>query len=131
MVVRTARVWLPGYLFARVGDGQSIAGVNDTLFVSRVVYVGDEPVPIADAELDDLRRFLRSQRPADPEPIELYAPGDRVEFGEDSVCVGYGGTVIVDTGDKIRISCPQLSANPVTVTKRHYVRSAEQNYRVA
>lgn len=132
MVVRTQEVWLRGYLFVRIGAGQSVYTVNNVPQVSTVVYVGEDPVPVSSDELDELRKYLRSRAAAKPVEVhEIYEPGTLVEFTEASSFVGFCGTVIVDTGTKIRISCMKISSNPVTVTKRDYLRPAEPQLSVA
>lgn len=126
MVVRTSEVWLTGYLFVRVDTGQSVYAVNNTPHVSTVVYVGDEPVVVPANALDELRRYLRSRAVEKATTVDLYEPGAWVEFTEASPYIGFNGIVMVDSGTKIRISSPKISANPVTVTKREYLRPKQR-----
>lgn len=130
MVVRIGKVILPGYLFVRVSEEQGFYNVKETPCVSTLVYTGDESPPIPGEEITALREHIRSMGSPVVNPIQLYNPGEKIEF-IDGPYIGYGGTVIVDTGTKIRISSPEINANPVIVSKRHYVGFRKDSRSVA
>lgn len=97
------------YIFVCIPHHRSIYEVNETNGVSTVVYLGEKPLRIPDAVMDELMDrgdergvIVEIDELANVERARL-APGTPIRFAENSPFAGLISQVSIDTGKAVRV----------------------------
>lgn len=102
------RAYFPRYVFAAVGEGQTIYEINKTIGVSTVIYQGDEPLEIPGLVIEGLR--LRANESGllklSPEEVtevrKRYRRGQKVRVTA-GILEGLRATIGVDCGHEVKV----------------------------
>ena len=102
------RAYFPRYVFVAVAEGQAIYDVNNTLGVSTVVYLDDEPLEIPGPVIAELREradhkgMLKLSPKETTEVRKRYRRGQRVRITE-GVLEGLEATIRLDAGHEVKV----------------------------
>ncbi len=102
------RSYFPRYIFVEVGPGQAMADINNTIGVSTVVYMGDEPLEIPEPVIAELRLradetgLLHLTPEETNEQRRRYRRGQKVRITE-GVLEGLEAVIGVDAGHEVKV----------------------------
>jgi len=107
------------YLFVGKCDWQGMGTINDTLGVSTVLYLGDEPLQLSDKVMDSIRANCgedgRTDAPKETPDPPVFQKGDIVKIIEGPL-QGFEATVAVDKRGAVRVMLDMFRGEfPVTV----------------
>lgn len=98
----------PRYIFVAVGEGQGLGDINNTMGVSTVVYMGDKPLEIPLAVIEELKSraygngLLKETPKETTETRKRFRRGQRVKITE-GVLQGLPAIVEVDNTNEIKV----------------------------
>jgi transcriptional antiterminator RfaH len=95
------RPFFPGYLFARFAPADSLRSVTYSLGVTRVVGTREQPLPVEDAIIDDIRERMDARGCVTLEEPALKA-GDSVDIMDGPFC-GWSGVFERELSDGQRV----------------------------
>jgi len=100
------KAFFPTYLFARVGENQDIAGINNCAGISSVVYSGETPLLVPAGvvrglvAMGDLRGYVGKK---DAVVLPEWPAGAKVRFKENTLFAGWAATVEFDKGGQVKV----------------------------
>lgn len=97
--------YFPRYLFVGVYPGQSIGAINKTPGVSTVVYFGDDPMPVPDDVMAEMRSIGDSSgriAPKEPEGRKRLRQDQDVKI-IGGPFEGFAATVVWDGGKAVQV----------------------------
>ena len=80
-LVEVQQAMFPGYLFCRLDLGSRLLPMYTTPGFLRIVGLGRSPCPVADGEIDGIRRIMESGLEAHPWPVPKVGEWVRLESG--------------------------------------------------
>lgn len=121
--------YFPRYLFAHVGEDQSVGQINRTHGVSSVVHAGDQPLKIPQDVIEDLkargdRNGLVKLTEEEKQARKLLKSGQTV-LVRDGLFTGYHGIVDLDSGTEILVWLEMFRGGRVKIGLRPEAVSPE------
>lgn len=120
IIDRADEAYFPRYLFVALrSETDSIYAVNETDGISTVVHLGEDPLPIPNAVMDELMSRADVTGligEVDKTTRKRFSPGDQVRFVDESPFAGLVGIVDIDKGPNTRIWLEMLGKDrPILV----------------
>ena len=102
------RAYFPRYVFAAVGDDQSVFDINNTIGVSTVVYCGDNPLEIPLPVIEELRLRADKHGRLNLSPKETGEQRKRFRRGQkvritEGILEGLKAIIEVDSGHQVKV----------------------------